>query len=107
MPVEEPTDSPPPPTPQAQPAPGNDALTAREGAGPSNYGLTIGDGSGSRIGGQVGSGLGGFNRAAYASYLEGEKIGRASCRARGSQYVLIPGVAGAFTKKPKKLQLHK
>ena len=73
-PLDQPTDAPPPPTPSAPApaaAPGADALTAREGAGPSSYGLAIGDGSGSRAGGKVG-GFGGFNRAAYASYLEGE-----------------------------------
>ncbi|WP_165187863.1 TonB-dependent receptor [Caulobacter soli] len=73
-PLEQPADTPPPPSapaPAAPAAPGADALTAREGAGPSSYGLAIGDGSGSRAGGKVG-GFGGFNRAAYASYLEGE-----------------------------------
>ncbi len=73
-PLEQPTDAPPPPSapaPAAPAAPGADALTAREGAGPSSYGLAIGDGSGSRGGGRVGS-FGGVNRAAYASYLEGE-----------------------------------
>ena len=47
-PIEEPVDTPPPPD-QAQssdPAPGDNALTAREGAGPSNYGLAGGDGCG-------------------------------------------------------------
>jgi protein TonB len=73
MPIEQPvTDTPPPPTPQADSAPGDDALSAREGAGPSSYGLAIGDGSGSRIANTSGRGIGGFNRAAYASYLEGE-----------------------------------
>jgi periplasmic protein TonB len=73
-PLEQPADAPPPPdapAPSAPAAPGADALTAREGAGPSSYGLAIGDGSGTRAGGKVG-GFGGFNRAAYASYLEGE-----------------------------------
>ena len=53
-PIEQPVDTPPPPD-QANhdPAPGDNALTAREGAGPSNYGLAAGDGSGTRIGGPV------------------------------------------------------
>ncbi|MEA3390690.1 MAG: TonB C-terminal domain-containing protein [Pseudomonadota bacterium] len=65
-PIEQPvTDTPPPPTPQADPAPGDSALTAREGAGPSNYGLAVGDGGGTRIGGRPGGGGDGF--AAYAN----------------------------------------
>lgn len=61
---------PPPSTPQpqqaSQPSPGDNALTAREGAGPSNYGLAAGDGSGGRIGGRPG-GAGGDGFVAYAS----------------------------------------
>lgn len=64
MPLEQPTDTPPPPTPDAQPTQGDSALTAREGAGPSNYGLARGDGGGTRIGGRPG-GSDGF--AAYAN----------------------------------------
>ena len=66
-PMEQPADNTPPP-PQdapAQPTVGDNALTAREGAGPSNYGLAVGDGSGTRIGGRPGGGDGGFG--AYAS----------------------------------------
>ena len=66
-PMEQPVDNTPPP-PQdapAQPTVGDNALTAREGAGPSNYGLAVGDGSGTRIGGRPGGGDGGFG--AYAS----------------------------------------
>lgn len=66
MPLEQPvTDTPPPPTPDAQPTTGDSALTAREGAGPSNYGLAVGDGGGTRIGGRPGGGGDGF--AAYAN----------------------------------------
>lgn len=66
-PIEQPvTDTPPPPTPQADAAPGDSALTAREGAGPSNYGLAVGDGGGTRIGGRPGGG-GGDGFAAYAN----------------------------------------
>lgn len=73
-PIEQPQDTPPPPDQaNSDPTPGDSALTAREGAGPSNYGLAVGDGGGTRIGGRPGgSGFGGFNRAAYASYLQGE-----------------------------------
>lgn len=65
-PIEQPQDlTPPPPTPQqAAPTQGTDALTAREGAGPSNYGLQRGDGGGTRIGGTPGGGNG------FAAYAE-------------------------------------
>lgn len=53
-------DTPPPPDAPSQPTVGDSALTAREGAGPSNYGLARGDGSGTRIGGRPGGGDGGF-----------------------------------------------
>lgn len=69
-PIEEPVDTPPPPD-QAQssePAPGDNALTAREGAGPSNYGLVGGDGGGTRIGGRPGGGGNAFR--AYASVAQ-------------------------------------
>lgn len=68
-PVEQPQDTPPPPdqAPQSasEPAPGDNALTAREGAGPSNYGLAVGNGGGTRIGGRPGGGGDAFG--AYAS----------------------------------------
>ena len=66
-PLDQPVEAPTPPTPDApssDPAPGDNALTAREGAGPSNYGLAAGDGSGTRIGGRPG-GSGGNAFAAY------------------------------------------
>jgi len=53
-------DTPPPPDAPSEPTVGDSALTAREGAGPSNYGLARGDGSGTRIGGRPGGGGGGF-----------------------------------------------
>jgi protein TonB len=65
MPLEQPMDTSPPPTPQSNPAPGDSALSAREGAGPSNYGLAVGDGGGTRIGGRPGGSGDGF--AAYAN----------------------------------------
>lgn len=66
-PIEEPLDTPPPPdqSQSSEPAPGDNALTAREGAGPSNYGLAGGDGGGTRIGGRPGGVGNGF--AAYAN----------------------------------------
>ena len=66
-PIDQPLDTPPPPdqSQSSDPTPGDNALTAREGAGPSNYGLAGGDGSGTRIGGRPGGGGNGF--AAYAS----------------------------------------
>lgn len=66
MPLEQPVTDTPPPTPDAQPTVGDNALTAREGAGPSNYGLAMGDGGGTRIGGRPG-GAGGDGFAAYAN----------------------------------------
>jgi type IV secretory pathway VirB10-like protein len=64
-PIEQPVDTTPPPQDApAQPTVGDSALTAREGAGPS-YGQTVGDGSGSRIGGRPGGGGDAF--AAYAN----------------------------------------
>lgn len=65
-PVEQPLDTPPPPDQaSSDPSPGDSALTAREGAGPSNYGLARGDGGGTRIGGRPGGSGDGF--AAYAT----------------------------------------
>ena len=52
-------DTPPPPDAPSEPTVGDSALTAREGVGPSSYGLARGDGSGTRIGGRPG-GDGGF-----------------------------------------------
>lgn len=74
-PLEQPLDTPPPPDqPQQQsnePTPGDSALTAREGAGPSNYGLAAGNGSGTRIGSRPGGGNGdGF--AAYGNFTARE-----------------------------------
>ncbi|ATY34203.1 TonB-dependent receptor [Sphingomonas psychrotolerans] len=73
-PIDQPTDTPPPPdqakepsaSPSSDPAPGDNALSAREGAGPSNYGLAVGNGGGTRIGGRAGGGGGGNGFAAYA-----------------------------------------
>ena len=53
-------DTPPPPDAPSEPTVGDSALTARDGAGPSNYGRARGDGSGTRIGGRPGGGDGGF-----------------------------------------------
>ncbi|ALR20904.1 hypothetical protein [Sphingobium baderi] len=56
-PIEQPLDTPPPPEAASNdPVQGDSALTAREGAGPSNYGLAAGDGGGTRIGGRPGGG---------------------------------------------------
>lgn len=74
-PIEQPLDTPPPPDASNDPAPGDNALTAREGAGPSNYGLARGDGSGTRIGGRPG---GGNAFGAYASVAQ-------SCIQRAAQ----------------------
>ncbi|EDX80478.1 hypothetical protein BBAL3_1635 [Brevundimonas sp. BAL3] len=65
-PMDQPVDqAPPPPDAPSEPTVGDSALTAREGAGPSNYGLAVGNGSGTRIGGRPGGGDGGFG--AYAN----------------------------------------
>lgn len=59
-PLDQPVEDTPPPDAPSEPTVGDSALTAREGAGPSNYGLARGDGSGTRIGGRPGGGDGGF-----------------------------------------------
>lgn len=72
MPVEQPQDTPPPePAKQSSEpsAPGDNALTAREGAGPSSYGLAVGNGGGTRIGGRPGGG-GGDAFTAYAQVAQ-------------------------------------
>ena len=72
-------DTPPPPDAPSEPTVGDSALTAREGAGPSNYGLARGDGSGTRIGGRPGGGDGGFGaygeltRREVAQAVQGER----------------------------------
>lgn len=75
-PLDQPVEAPTPPTPdapsQSDPAPGDNALTAREGAGPSNYGLAAGDGGGTRIGGRPGGGGGGSIFAAYGQMAVGD-----------------------------------
>lgn len=73
-PIEEPVDTPPPPDqppqPSSEPTVGDSALTAREGAGPSNYGLAKGDGGGTRIGGRPGGSGNGW--AAYGERVRSE-----------------------------------
>lgn len=72
-PIEQPVDTPPPPQANNDPSPGDNALTAREGAGPSNYGLGVGDGGGVRIGGKPGGGGvagGGMSVGMYNNYLK-------------------------------------
>lgn len=59
-PMDQPVEAAPPPDAPSEPTVGDSALTAREGAGPSSYGLARGDGSGTRIGGRPGGGDGGF-----------------------------------------------
>lgn len=79
-PIDQPVDTPPPEAPSQDSAPGDSALTAREGAGPSNYGLQGGDGSGTRIGGRPGGGGDGF--AAYANNVALPCIRQAAQRDR-------------------------
>lgn len=67
-PIEQPQDTPPPPDASNDPVQGDSALTAREGAGPSNYGLARGDGSGTRIGGRPGGSGDAFR--AYANVAQ-------------------------------------
>ncbi|MCG2842564.1 TonB-dependent receptor [Sandaracinobacter sp. RS1-74] len=70
-PLEQPLDTPPPPdqAPSQDSAPGDSALTAREGAGPSDYGLQRGTGTGTVIGGRAGGGMGDAHRA-YAAVAQ-------------------------------------
>jgi len=65
----EPTPSPAAPTPSAGQAVSIDGAAQ---AGGDAFSIGAGSGGGMRGGGAIGSGLGGFNRAAYATYLEGE-----------------------------------
>lgn len=71
--IDQPVDQPAPDKPaeaseaSSEAAPGDNALTAREGAAPGNYGLAAGDGSGTRIGGRPGGGSNAF--AAYAGLV--------------------------------------
>jgi periplasmic protein TonB len=69
-PIEQPVDTPPPPEAINDPVQGDSALTAREGAGPSNYGLAVGNGGGTRIGGRPGGGGGGDAHRAYAGVAQ-------------------------------------
>ncbi|QXQ05304.1 TonB C-terminal domain-containing protein [Sphingosinicellaceae bacterium] len=91
MPLETPvTDVPPPPTPQAEPVAGDSALSAREGAGPSNYGLAVGDGGGTRIGIKAGSGDNGFANYAAAVLTDIRRATQADpALARGRYRVML------------------
>lgn len=85
-PIEKPEDVPPPPldqpqptpqapspTPQAAPAAGQAvSIDGPAQAGGDAFSIGAGSGGGMRGGGAIGTGIGGFNRAAYAAYLEGE-----------------------------------
>lgn len=69
----QPTPQPPSPTPQAAPSPGQAvSIDGPAQAGGDAFNIGSGNGGGMRGGGAIGTGLGGFNRAAYSSYLEGE-----------------------------------
>jgi len=85
-PVEKPEEVPPQPTPQqpqptTQPpspqpaAPSQGQAVSIDGppqAGGDGFNIGLGPGGGMRGGGAIGNALGGFNRAAYGAYLEGE-----------------------------------
>lgn len=67
--------TPQPPSPQPQTAPSQGQAVSIDGpaqAGGDAFGIGAGSGGGMRGSGPIGNALGGFNRAAYASYLEGE-----------------------------------
>jgi len=68
-----PTPQPPNPSPQAAPSQGQAvSINGPAQAGGDAFNIGSGTGGGMRGGGAIGNALGGFNRAAYASYLEGE-----------------------------------
>ncbi len=68
----QPTPQQPSPSPQA-PAPGQAvSIDGPAQAGGDAFNIGAGSGGGMKGGGAIGSGIGGFNRAAYTSYLEGE-----------------------------------
>ncbi len=70
----QPTPQPPNPSPQAAPSPGQAvSINGPAQAGGDAFNIGSGSGGGMKGGGLAGTGgIGGFNRAAYASYLEGE-----------------------------------
>ena len=76
QPVNQPQPTPQPPSPQPQAAaPSQGQAVSIDGpaqAGGDAFNIGSGPGGGMRGGGPIGSGLGGFNRAAYATYLDGE-----------------------------------
>ena len=75
QPVHQPTPSPQPPSPspQAAASPGQAmSINGPAQAGGDAFNIGSGPGGGMNGSGRIGSGLGGFNRAAYAAYLEGE-----------------------------------
>lgn len=75
-PQNQPKPTPQPPNPQPQAAtPSQGQAVSIDGpaqAGGDAFNIGSGSGSGMRGGGAIGNALGGFNRAAYTSYLEGE-----------------------------------
>ncbi len=76
QPVNQPQPTPQPPNPQQQAAaPSQGQAVSINGpaqAGGDSFNIGAGSGGGMKGGGAIGNGLGGFNRAAYAAYLEGE-----------------------------------
>lgn len=83
-------ETPPPPT-QAPPqaAPDASALTAREGAGPSNYGLQQGNGGGTRIGGPPASNAGAFLAYADVAMADIRRTAQADPKLAGRYSVKI------------------
>ncbi|WCM25951.1 hypothetical protein NDN01_18240 [Sphingomonas sp. QA11] len=84
-PIEKPEEVPPPPNNQPQPTPQQPSpqpqtpspgqavsIDGPAQAGGDAFNIGSGPGGGMTGGGRIGTGIGGFNRAAYANYLEGE-----------------------------------
>ncbi|ATQ44566.1 TonB C-terminal domain-containing protein [Caulobacter mirabilis] len=90
IPMEQPTEAPPPEAP-SEPTQGDNALTAREGAGPSNYGLARGDGSGGRIGGRPGGGdaFAAYGQLAFAEIRQAVQADRTLSRGRYTSQLLV------------------
>lgn len=90
VPMDQPMDTPPPEA-TSEPTQGDNALTAREGAGPSNYGLAAGNGSGTRIGGRPGGGdaFAAYGQLAFAEIRQAVQADRGLSKGRYTSQLLV------------------
>ena len=80
----------PPGKPAAVPAPPGNPLTAEPGAGPSQYGLGVGNGAGNTIGG--GGGGGGGSRLGYYAGLIASQVQAALQNNEQTRYLRLHGI---------------